>query len=176
MTSSNLSKWSGTLNANLIKLSHQLLFPKHDILKGRWDREISRHFWYRYRYSPLYYKYTYIYFAYIYYIYWQWHRGIEPFSTSLALSERNPQVRGGFSSQKTVRRSLDVALISLWPRCWADREALLVIWVTGLTHAKLVSLTSPCCSGWPAPFHMSQFNAWLESDLVLIINFNSTHK
>ena len=22
---------------------------------------------------------------------------------------------------------------------------------TGLTHAKLVSLTSPCCSGWPAP-------------------------
>ena len=55
MTSSNLSKWSGILNANLIKLSHQFLFPKHDILKGRWDREISRHFWYRYRYSPLYY-------------------------------------------------------------------------------------------------------------------------
>ena len=27
MTSSNLSKLSGTLTANLIKLSHQLLFP-----------------------------------------------------------------------------------------------------------------------------------------------------
>ena len=58
---------------------------------------------------------------------------------------------------------------------------------TGLTHAKLVSLTSPCCSGWPAPMNTPQgqqrelssdvcadFNAWLESDLVLIINFNST--
>ena len=60
---------------------------------------------------------------------------------------------------------------------------------TGLTHAKLVSLTSPCCSGWPAPMNTPQghqrelssdgcadFNAWLESDLVLVINFNSTHK
>ena len=59
--------------------------------------------------------------------------------------------------------------------------------VTGLTHAKLVSLTIPCCSGWPAPMNTPQgqqrelssdvcadFNAWLESDLVLI-NFNSTH-
>ena len=25
--------------------------------------------------------------------------------------------------------------------------------LTGLTHAKLVSLTSPCCSGWPAPMN-----------------------
>ena len=60
---------------------------------------------------------------------------------------------------------------------------------TGLTHAKLVSLTSPCCGGWPAPMNTLQgqqrelssdgctdFNAWLGSDLVLIINFNSTHK
>ena len=61
--------------------------------------------------------------------------------------------------------------------------------ITGLTHAKLVSLTSPCCSGWPARMNTPQgqqrelssdgcadFNAWLESDLLLIINFNSTHK
>ena len=61
--------------------------------------------------------------------------------------------------------------------------------ITGLTHAKLVSLTSPCCSGWLAPMNTlkanngqhssdgcADFNAWLESDLVLIINFNSTHK
>ena len=27
---------------------------------------------------------------------------------------------------------------------------------TGLTHAKLVSLTSPCCSGWPAPMNTPQ--------------------
>ena len=27
---------------------------------------------------------------------------------------------------------------------------------TGLTHAKLVSLTSPCCSGWPAPMNIPQ--------------------
>ena len=26
----------------------------------------------------------------------------------------------------------------------------------GLTHAKLVSLTSPCCSGWPAPMNTPQ--------------------
>ena len=58
--------------------------------------------------------------------------------------------------------------------------------ITGLTHAKLVSLTSLCCSGWPTPMNTPQgqqlelssdgsadFNAWLESDLVLIINFNS---
>ena len=63
------------------------------------------------------------------------------------------------------------------------------VWTTGLTHAKLVSLTSPCCSGWLAPMNTlkanngqhssdgcADFNAWLESDLVLIINFNSTHK
>ena len=114
MTSSNLSKLIGSPNANLIKLSHQSLFPKHDILKGRWDREISRHFWYRYRYSPIY-----------YWASWQWLRGIEPFSTSLTLGERDPQVCGGFSSQKRVRRSLDVALMSLWPRCWASR------WIVG---------------------------------------------
>ena len=61
--------------------------------------------------------------------------------------------------------------------------------ITGLNHAKLVSLTSPCCSGCPAPMNTPQgqqrelssdgcadFNVWLESDLVLIINFNSTHK
>ena len=65
------------------------------------------------------------------------------------------------------------------------RELLL----TGLTHAKLVSLTSPCCSGWLAPMNTlkanngqqssdgcADFNAWLQRDLVLIINFNSTHK
>ena len=28
-----------------------------------------------------------------------------------------------------------------------------VVWPTGLSHAKLVSLTSPCCSGWPAPMN-----------------------
>ena len=26
-----------------------------------------------------------------------------------------------------------------------------MVTITGLTHAKLLSLTSPCCSGWPAP-------------------------
>ena len=53
----------------------------------------------------------------------------------------------------------------------------------------VVSLTSPCCSGWPASMNTPQgqqrdlssdvcadFSASLESDLVLIINFNSTHK
>ena len=66
----------------------------------------------------------------------------------------------------------------------------LTITGTGLTHAKLVSaLTSPCCSGWPAPMNTPQgqqrelssdgytdFNAWLESDTALIIDFNSTHE
>ena len=54
---------------------------------------------------------------------------------------------------------------------------------------QVVSLTSLCCSGWPAPMNTPQgqqrelgsdgradFNAWLESDLVLMINFNPTHK
>ena len=78
----------------------------------------------------------------------------------------------------------------LWdtPYSWVPRERPSCL-TTGLTHAKLVSLTSPCCSGWPAPMNNPQgqqrelssdgcadFNAWLESDLVLIINFNSTHK
>ena len=30
---------------------------------------------------------------------------------------------------------------------------------TGLTHARLVSLTSPCCSGWPAPILLKANNA-----------------
>ena len=71
---------------------------------------------------------------------------------------------------------------SCCPSGWAGGSA-------GFTHAKLVSLTSPCCRGWPAPMNTPQgqqhelgsdrcadFNAWSESDLVLIINFNSTHK
>ena len=62
-------------------------------------------------------------------------------------------------------------------------------WPTGFTHAESLSLTSPCCSGWPAPMNTPQgqqrelisdgcadINAWSESDLVLITNFNSTHK
>ena len=61
--------------------------------------------------------------------------------------------------------------------------------LTGPTHAKLVSLTSPCCSGWPAPMNTLKanngplgsvgyagFNARLKSDLVLIFYFNSTNE
>ena len=64
-----------------------------------------------------------------------------------------------------------------------------VIWGTGPTHAKLVSLTSPCCSGWPCPMNTLKanngplgsggcagFNARLKSDLVLIFYFNSTNE
>ena len=60
---------------------------------------------------------------------------------------------------------------------------------TGPTHAKLVSLTEPCCSGWPAPMNTLKanngplgsvgcagFNALLKSDLVLIFYFNSTNE
>ena len=59
---------------------------------------------------------------------------------------------------------------------------------TSLAHAKLLSLTSPCCRGRPTPTKTPQgqkrelgndgcadFNAWLGGDLVLIINFNSTY-
>ena len=63
------------------------------------------------------------------------------------------------------------------------------VWPTGPTHAKLVFLTSPCCSGWPAPMNTLKanngplgsvgcagFNARLKSDLVLIFYFNSTNE
>ena len=62
-------------------------------------------------------------------------------------------------------------------------------WATGPTHAKLVSLTSPRCSGWPAPMNTLKanngplgnvgcagFNARLKSDLMLIFYFNSTNE
>ena len=37
--------------------------------------------------------------------------------------------------------------------------------ITGLTHTKLVSLTSPCCSGWAAPMNNPRglFSSWLAS-------------
>ena len=41
-----------------------------------------------------------------------------------------------------------------------------VIVLTGPTHAKLVSLTSPCCSGWPCPMNtlkVGVFSSWLAS-------------
>ena len=82
-------------------------------------------------------------------------------------------------------------------RLWSGKQSKLsctvrpnmhMVCSTGLTHAKLVSLTSPCCSGWPAPMNTPQgqqcelssdrcadFNAWLESDLVLIINPHTWH-
>ena len=63
------------------------------------------------------------------------------------------------------------------------------LWTTGPTHAKLVSLTSPCCSDWPCPMNTLKanngplgsggcagFNARLKSDLVLIFYFNSTNE
>ena len=59
----------------------------------------------------------------------------------------------------------------------AVQVVMYMVCATGLTQAKLVSLTSPCCSGWPAPMNTPQgqqrelssdrradFNAWLESD------------
>ena len=33
-----------------------------------------------------------------------------------------------------------------------------VVTITGPTHAKLVSLTSPCCSGWPCPMNTLKAN------------------
>ena len=67
--------------------------------------------------------------------------------------------------------------------------AILSVAITGPTHAKLVSLTSPCCSGWPCPMNTLKanngplgsggcagFNARLKSDLVLIFYFNSTNE
>ena len=37
---------------------------------------------------------------------------------------------------------------------WSEQtDELSVIWDTGLSHAKLVSLTSPSCSGWPVPMN-----------------------
>ena len=73
--------------------------------------------------------------------------------------------------------------LTMWAK--GQMACVMEIQTTGLTHAKLVSLTSPCCCGWPAPMNTPQgqqrelsrdgcadFSAWLESDLVLIINFN----
>ena len=37
--------------------------------------------------------------------------------------------------------------ICVYMQLWNSR----MLFITGFTHAKLVSLTSPCCSGWPAP-------------------------
>ena len=64
-----------------------------------------------------------------------------------------------------------------------------VLVTTGPTHAKLVSLTSPRCSGWPAPMNTLKanngplgsvgcagFSARLKSDLMLIFYFNSTNE
>ena len=91
---------------------------------------------------------------------------------------------GSYWCNNLVRMSLDLNIVK---KIWFYMS--LYINATGLTHAKLVSQTSPCCSGWPAPMNTPQgqqrelssdgcadLNAWLESDLVLIINFNSTHK
>ena len=36
--------------------------------------------------------------------------------------------------------------------------ARVTLYTTGPTHAKLVSLTSPCCSGWPCPMNTLKAN------------------
>ena len=49
--------------------------------------------------------------------------------------------------------------------CWQylppglrEEHAEVVIYLTGPTHAKLVSLTSPCCSDWPCPMNTLKAN------------------
>ena len=92
---------------------------------------------------------------------------------------------GIFTNQANTR----VCSVSFFYNSCTTNTVYFTAQTTCLTHAKLVSLTSPCCSGWPAPLNTSQgqqrelssngcvdFNAWLESDLELITNFNSTHK
>ena len=61
--------------------------------------------------------------------------------------------------------SLSVGICT--PTGWAtDRLSVrpFVVPSTGLTHAKLVSLTSPCCSGWPAPMNTQGQQRELSSD------------
>ena len=65
-----------------------------------------------------------------------WHYRLMNFTI---LSQENPQLQG-FGTQWTLWCT------QAWNICIA----------TGLTHAKLMSLTSPCCSGWPAPMNTPQ--------------------
>ena len=94
-----------------------------------------------------------------------------------------------FCSLTDVQSFVLSKVLKWWNTTDVGAAIEVMVCYTGLTHAKLVSLTSPCCSGWSAPMNTSQgqqrelssdgcadFNAWLESDLVLIINFNFTHK
>ena len=66
--------------------------------------------------------------------------------------------------------------ICMWPKYPPVKGEHLVdlnvILITGPTHAKLVSLTSPCCSGWPAPMNTLKANngplgrvRWIQSSI-----------
>ena len=62
----------------------------------------------------------------------------------------------GEYTRSLLTRIRNVAFLPIWGLFhW-----YICLWVyiryTGLTHAKLVSLTSSCCSGWPAPMNTPQ--------------------
>ena len=81
-----------------------------------------------------------------------------------------------------------IAVIHIWQEC-LKQCCLWYIWAqASLTPSHCPCMNSPYCSDWPAPMKTPQdqqrelssdgcadFNAWLESDLVLFINFNSIH-
>ena len=127
----------------------------------------------------------------------------------MSICEGNRPMTDGFAEKGSLMRAFVFSLMLAWTKFWINirvaddlgrhNDAAVIIialtavacnvLTTGPTHAKLVSLTSPCCSGWPCPMNTLKanngplgsggcagFNARLKSDLVLIFYFNSTNE
>ena len=75
-----------------------------------------------------------------------WH--IHYFSETLPIATRGDWSKGGMA----------IGLQGTDNPVGLPNVCLFIVFITGPTHAKLVSLTSPCCSGWPCPMNTLKAN------------------